>query len=95
MRIRHWAGYGCVTAQKVNDGDPFITLHIRVLGNHERGVVREDEYDLYNWLVRRFDHNVPDYVEWHRLGPTIEVRPGFTKSTNRGVIETCDYYFTY
>ena len=94
MRIKHWAGYGCVSARKVNDNNPF-TLHIRVEGDHEQGLVREDEYDLYTWLVKRFDHDVQDYTLWHQLHPIIEVRPGWRKDLNIGYVETCDYYFTY
>lgn len=94
MRIKHWAGYGCVTATKCKDSTPF-TLHIKVQGNHEQGIVREDEYDLYNWLVRRFDRDVQDYPYWHKLRPIIEVRPGWRTDPKLGYLETCDYYFTY
>ena len=94
MKIKHWQGYGCVTARKCKDSNPF-TLHIRVEGNHEWGIVRNDEYDLYNWLVRRFDKDVADYSEWHSSLPIIEVRPGFRSDPLLGVIDTCDYYFTY
>lgn len=94
MRIKHWAGYGCVNARKCKDGNPFC-LHIKVEGNHERGIVREDDYDLYNWLVKRFDRNVQDYESWHRSNPIIEVRPGWRKDLNLGYVDTCDYYITY
>ena len=94
MKIKHWAGYGTVNARKVKDGNPF-TMHIRVEGNHEQGVERHDEYDLYNWLVRRFDKDVQDYVEWSRSRPIIEVRPGWRTDPLLGCIDTCDYYFTY
>ena len=93
MRIKHWAGYGCVNARKVKENNPFI-LHIKVEGNHECGLVREDEYELYNWLVKRFDHDVQYYPEWHKLRPIIDVRPGWRRDLNLGVIDTCDYYFT-
>ena len=94
MRIKHWQGYGCVNARKVKEANP-STLHIRVEGNHEWGIVREDEYDLYYWLVRRFDKDVQDYPDWHRSNPIIEVRPGWRNDPKLGVIDTCDYYFTY
>ena len=92
MRIKHWAGYGCVSATKVKDA---CKLHIHVEGNHERGIVREDEYDLYNWLVRRFDKNVPEYAEWHRSRPIIEVKSCWRTDPKLGTVDTCDYYFTY
>ena len=94
MKIKHWAGYGCVSARKAKDSNPF-TLHIHVEGDHERGLIREDEYDLYYWLVRRFDKDVPGYIDWHKLHPIIEVKPGWRTDINLGVVDTCDYYFTY
>lgn len=94
MRIRHFSGYGTVTATKCKDSTPSM-LHIRVQGNHEQGVVREDDYDLYNWLVKRFDKSVVDYLEWHRSVPIIEIRPGWRRDPKLGFIDTCDYYFTY
>lgn len=94
MRIKHWAGYGCVNARRVNDGDPF-TLHIHVEGDHERGLVRNDEYDLYNWLVKRFDRDVQDYLAWSKSCPIIDIRPSWRTDAKLGVIDTCDYYFTY
>ncbi len=38
-----------------------VELTIRVSGNHEWGLVREDTYDLYNWLVSRFYKKGNDY----------------------------------
>lgn len=93
MKIKHWQGYGTVSARKVKDGS--CTLHVKVEGNHEWGLDRRDEYDLYNWLVRRFDKDVQDYPDWHRACPIIEVRPSWRTDINLGVIDTCDYYFTY
>ena len=94
MRIKHWQGYGNVTATKCKDSTPSM-LHIEVQGNHEWGIVREDEFDLYHWLVVRFDKNVQDYPDWHRSHPIIEVRPGWRNDPKLGCIDTCDYYFTY
>jgi len=88
MRIKHFAGYGTVNAVKVNDGT--AKLHVRVTGLHEWGLRRDDEYDLYTWLVKRFDKSAPDYPEWHRLRPLIDIREGWTPE-----YDTCDYYFYY
>lgn len=88
MKIKHFAGYGTVTAQKIKDSG--CTLHIRVSGNHEWGLVRNDEYDLFNWLVKKFDKTVTDYVEWHKRQPIIEIREGWNAET-----DFVDYYFTY
>lgn len=94
MRIKHWQGYGCVTATKCKDSTPF-TLHIKVQGDHEWGIILKDQYDLYNWLVRRFDKDVQDYPEWRLSNPIIEIKPGWRTDPKFGVIDTCDYYFTY
>lgn len=97
MRIKHWAGYGCVTARRIKDCSMF-TLHVRVEGNHEQGLVRDDEYDLYNWLVKRFDpieKVVPCYQQWHSKHPIIEIKPGWRTDPVLGYVDTCDYYFTY
>ena len=90
MKIKHWQGYGCVKATKVKDNN--CTLHIRVEGNHEWGLYRDDLYDLYNWLVKRFDKSIKDSMEWHSLYPRVEIISGWD-SVNK--IDTCDYLFNY
>ena len=88
MKIKHWQGYGTVEAKKMPANG--ATLHIRVSGNHEWGLRRDDEYDLFNWLIKRFDKSIPDYATWHRMRPIIEIREGWNVET-----DYCDYYFTY
>lgn len=88
MKIKHWAGYGCVTARKIKD--PGCTLHIRVSGNHECGLRRDDPYDLCNWLVKRFDKSVTDTIAWIHSHPIVDICEGWTVEE-----DTCDYYFTY
>ena len=90
MRIKHFAGYGSVSAKKIKDGSH--TLHIRVTGNHEWGLVRENLYDLYHWLIRRFDKRFPSVSEWEKLYPYVEVVQGYDHDTRE---ETCDYLFDY
>ncbi len=90
MKIKHFQGYGCVNATKVKDDT--CTLHVKVVGNHEWGIHRDDLYDLYNWLVKRFDKTIPDSIAWHRLAPTVEIIDGYDVN-NR--VEVCDYKFTY
>lgn len=63
MKLKHWQGYGSINATKKSrrvSGDK-ITLIIEIIGNHECGIIRNDKYDLYNWLVKRFDKTVTDY----------------------------------
>lgn len=95
MKIKHWAGYGCVNARKINDGS--CKLHVRVEGNHECGLERGawDTFTLYNWLVKRFDKSVPDELSWSRSHPLIDIRSDFRMDPKLGYVEVCDYYFTY
>lgn len=91
MKIKHWQGYGTVSATRIKDKS--CTLHVRVTGNHEWGLRRDDLYDLYNWLVRRFDKSVPDVYEWLRSA-SVFINEGSTVIDGLDV-DTCDYYFTY
>lgn len=70
MRIKHWQGYGCLTARKISDrnyidqyvradnGEMFYSVRvvqIMVEGEHEYGLDRHDYiYDCYRWLLKRF-----------------------------------------
>lgn len=88
--ITHFAGYGKVEAKKIEDKT--CTLHIKVTGNHEWGIVREDDYDLFRWLVKRFDKTMSDYAGFYSRHPRIEVIPGYDLNHK---VETCDYKFNY
>lgn len=90
MRVKHWAGYGCVNMKKIKD--KYHTLHVRVSGNHECGLERNDLYDAYNWLVKRFDKSVPEYLEWRRSVIRFNCIPGWDEERKE---ETCDYVFVY
>lgn len=97
MRIKHWAGYGCVNAKRINDGA--AKLHVRVEGNHEFGLTRPkwDNYTVYNWLVKRFDKEVPAYEEWSQNRPLIDFKEDFRMDPKSPVsyVEIVDYYFYY
>ena len=93
MRIKHWQGYGCVTAERVKDGD--CKLHVRVIGNHEYGLHTRWNDTAYDWLVHRFDKSAPDRYDPTRMGVIIE--EGFTSERNEygNYTEQCDYFFIY
>lgn len=57
MKIKHWQGYGTVNAVKVNC-DRGEVLHIKVTGDHEYGLERDDMYDATRWLAKRFDKSI-------------------------------------
>ena len=90
MKIKHWQGYGCVDAKRIPNKS--CTLHVRVHGEHEWGLRRDDDYDLFNWLVKRFDKSMTDYLTWHKLDPKIFI---IEWSSEMGKHDYCDYYFTY
>ena len=63
MKIKHWQGYGSVNAKVIkrtaSTSEGVKTITIEVVGNHEYGLDRsDDEYDIYNWLLKRFDKSV-------------------------------------
>ena len=92
MKIKHWQGYGTVSATRIKDKS--CTLHVRVVGNHEWGLVRRDTYDLFNWLVKRFDRSQADFLKWNNKLENVRFEEGSTVIDGLDV-DTCDYYFTY
>lgn len=88
MKIKHWQGYGTVNAVKVKDDS--CTLHVKVTGSHECGLERDDEYDLFNWLVKRFDKTLSDYRDFANRNPKIVIKNNYGSD-----VDVCDYYFTY
>jgi hypothetical protein len=88
MKIKHWQGYGSVNAVKIKDKKH--TLHVKVSGNHEYGLERNDMYDLYNWLIKRFDKSIQTYRDFDAKNPTVVIKSGYEND-----IETCDYCFDY
>ena len=93
MRIKHWQGYGNVEAKRIQDKN--CTLHVRVTGNHEWGIRRDDIYDLFNWLVLKFDKTIPDVTTWMRMRPDVFINDGYITDDRGCDVETCDYYFVY
>ena len=100
MKIKHFAGYGSVEAKKVSKttrtnilDEKFVTLKVEVKGIHEWGLVRDDSYDLYNWLIKRFDKNVKDYYDiCDNLHYAFN---DYYVNENDQRIEVCTYTFTY
>lgn len=61
MKIKHYAGYGAIQAKKIYKNDNY--LKVTVWGNHECGLEMEDKYNVFNWLVKRFDKTHTDYMD--------------------------------
>lgn len=103
MRIKHWAGYGCVNAkitekQKfrntnldiANLGDALKLMRIEITGEHEMGIERTDSYDVFHWLLKRFDKSVIDYRDLL----VCDTETSFRK-VNGKYVEVCTYSLTY
>ena len=93
MKIKHFAGYGCVNATKIKKEtvDGITTLGVDVVGNHEWGLVRNDVIDLKRWLVDRFDKKAKDIPYWEI---DYQVWNDFQYEVVNGV-ERVVYMFTY
>lgn len=92
MRVKHWQGYGSVNVKKMErkvDGS-VVNLHLRVWGNHEWGIERNDTYDVVRWIGTRCDKRLTDDRQIVRmvLDDRYEKISGLT-------VEVCDYYITY
>lgn len=64
MKLKHWQGYGTIDAKRVSNKknkNGTKTLVISVTGMHEYGLVRDDAYDVFRWLVKRFAKDCPNY----------------------------------
>ena len=64
MRVKHFMGYGSVEVKKISKkpiingyGEKKTKLVLRVKGNHEYGLVRNDIYDVRRWIFDRFEKN--------------------------------------
>ena len=93
MRIKHFAGYGCVNATKIKHiktGENTQQIVIKVSGNHERGLYRNDKYDVYNWLVKRFCKDCADYKSIYYISVNLDY-----ERINNLDTEVLTYYIDY
>lgn len=94
MRIKHWQGYGTVTAKKISKTtkNGITTLVVRVNGNHEWGLVRNDIYDLKRWLIDKFDKSAAD-INPYSIDYNYE--DGYERTASGIDEEYCKYTFVY
>ena len=88
MKVKHWQGYGSVDMKVISRKQVanIKTIVVRVSGNHEWGLVRDDEYDIYHWICSRFAKDCKSYVD---IIDT-HIQSDYTKD-----VETCDYTIIY
>ena len=89
MKIKHFAGYGCVNAKKISDKDGILVVEVK--GNHEYGLSRNDKYDVFNWLVKRFTKKCKSYRDIIQ----ILINEYLTEDENGQIIETAKYVIGY
>lgn len=94
MRIKHWQGYGLVTAKKVKKSvkNGITTLIVKVNGNHEYGLVRDDIYTLKHWLIDKFDKAAKDISPY---SINYDYNDGYSLTADGCDEEYCIYTFTY
>ena len=105
MKIKHWAGYGNVEAKKVLDMkyenrkyccyDNVRLVNIEVSGDHERGLVRKDEGDIYWWLLKKLVKDFKDGSHDYRSILEVQVAPYYEKSESGRYEEKCLYKVVY
>ena len=90
MKIKHFSGYGTVEAKKIKKSvkNGITSMHIQVKGNHECGLEPPyiDNYDVFNWLLKRFDRSVTDYTSIK------SVKTDDRYLDRKGGVEVCDYF---
>lgn len=80
MKIKHWQGYGsvnatCVAKEMVSALADVRIIHIKVKGNHEWGLIRDDVYDVKRWLLDKFDKSAKDLNPYHDVRVKVELQP--------------------
>ena len=104
MKIKHWQGYGSVIARKISEKKVTINEYgapekatqvvIHVQGNHEYGIERDDDYDVYNWLLKRFCKVIPEYNEMKYF--QVSTNSYYKRNEKENIDEeNCDYTITY
>ena len=97
MRVKHFMGYGSVEVKKISKkpiingyGENKTELVLRVKGNHECGLVRNDICSVRRWIFDRFEKNFKksDYEIY------MEVKSGYIKENGLDV-EIATYTFVY
>ena len=89
MRIKHFAGYGCVNAKKIAlfKKDNKTTLIVSVSGDHEYGLKPFIIDDSIKWLAARFYKHILNI-------PTYKIYIDYDYILKPGVPDTIEYTFT-
>lgn len=98
MKIKHFQGYGSVTATKVSKAsvtdfsngfaEKKTKLVVKVKGNHEWGLNTNDDYNAIRWLIPRFGKDAPINESW-------KINVSFTYGNSEDGEEVGFYTFIY
>lgn len=94
MRVKHWQGYGSVDVFKISrvERNGVVDLHLRVVGNHEWGIERNDVYDVVRWIGTKCDKKLTD----DRQVTKMRVDDYYVQNPKTHLDEeVCDYYINY
>lgn len=81
MRLKHWQGYGNVSATLIKKSrlsalSDNLLMTIKVKGNHEWGLIREDDnYTIKRWLLERFDKSTVDLNPYRDMKYKVDYAP--------------------
>ena len=89
MKIKHFAGYGCVNAKKIAlfKRNNITTLIVDVSGDHERGLKPYIIEDAIKWIAARFYNHVLDI-------PAYKTHIDYEYILKPGASERIEYIFT-
>jgi hypothetical protein len=97
MRVKHFSGYGSVEVKKLSKvtfknslGETKTKMVLRVKGNHEWGLVRDDIYDVKRWIFDKFEKNFKG--EYYNIEMSVE--DTYIKENGLDV-EVATYTFIY
>lgn len=92
MKVKHWQGYGTVEMKKMSQKtkDNIKTVVVRVSGNHEWGLERNDTYDIHRWICKRLAKDCKNYSD------IINMTINDSYETINGIsTEVCVYTISY
>ena len=97
MKVKHFMGYGSVEVKKVSKkpiingyGENKTKMVLRVKGNHECGLVREDIYDVRRWIFDKFEKN----FKGNDYDIDMDIKDDYVKENGLDV-EVATYTFVY
>lgn len=92
MKVKHYQGYGCVDMKKISQKtkNGIKTVVIRVSGNHEWGLERDDTYDIHWWICKRLAKDCKDYSDIINM----DIDDRYEKINGLDT-EVCDYTISY